>query len=959
MKFKLSSTAISVGAALLCTVAFQPGAVAADDQASGDEKLVVTGSRIRQTQLEGSAPVRIIDREEIDASGLTSIGDLLQQLSSSGSAINTRFNSSGNFGFPPDGGGIGAGATEVDLRHLGSNRVLVLVDGVRWVNGSSASGVSNATDLNTIPLSAVDHIEVLEDGASAIYGSDAIAGVINIITKKDFEGLSFNAYGGTYDQGDGETNSFDITVGSVSQSSRFLLSLSHFEQRAVSAADRSLARTPAPLTPGGTHGSSATPFGRFVFVDPNSGVVSLTVNDGVTGIPVYDTFNPGGPNDDFHPFTNDDRFNYATYNLYVTPNRRNNIFASAELDVSDHVTFYTRAMYNNRKSTNQAAPEPIFIGPDAGTGGLGDVTTIDVTNPYNPFGFTLDASNFIFAGRRPIEGGPRVFKQNVNTAYINTGVKGDWNVGDRVFAWDVNYVWSTNRADQIKTGGYNSRHIQLALGPLATCQATPGCVPLNIFGAGTITQDMLDWISFTQKDVSENNLSMFSANLTGDLFAMPAGMAGFAIGVESRNQDGFFQPDAVVVAGESNGVPSSPTAGEFDVDELYAEFRLPLLDDEQKLDLSLAVRYSDYSTSGDETTHKVGVRWEPTPELVVRGSVSTGFRAPGIGELFSTGSRFDAVLTDPCQSPANSTIDARCQALGVPAGGYIGTGGQISVTTGGNPNLQAETSDSQTFGFVYSPAFMSDLDWVETFSVAATWYDHEVDGAIQAIDAQTQLNECILNANDLFCSGISRTASGTINGFQNRLVNIGGIKTSGYDLKIRYQAPTQDWGQIGLTWNNTFVSKYEETVLGVTNDLAGIERNDSAIPEWKFDLTIDWKRGDWGASWTTRYVDAVTESCSNFQDGSPISFTALGLCSQPNTANEALSKNELDASMVHDLQVTWRPSGWGHDVRFAFGVENVFDEDPPACMSCSLNGYDPSTYWPQGQFYYLRASYNL
>jgi len=957
MYLKLSNFKNSMKFALICCIGLATLSTqvsAADDTAKG-EKIIITGSRIRQSDVEGKSPVRIIDQEDIQRTGLKSIGDILQQLSISGSAINTRFNSSGNFGFPPDGGGIGAGSTQINLRHLGANRVLVLVDGLRWVNGSSGSGVSNATDLNTIPLSAVDHIEVLEDGASAVYGSDAIAGVVNIITKKATDGLEVNAYSGQFDKGDGASNSIDISMSTSSEKSRVFLTLSHFEQDPVSANDRSLARVPAPGTSGGTHGSSGTPTGRFVFVDPVVGVVSITPNDGASGSLIYDPANPGAS--DFHNFTSADRFNFSQYNLYVTPSKRNNIFSSAEYDVSKDVTVYFKGMFNERQSTNRAAPEPIFIGPEAGTGGLGDLTTIDVTNPYNPFGFTLDASNFIFAGRRPIEGGARIFKQDVNTSYLGTGVKGVWNVGDKIYEWDVNYAWSKNRADQIKTGGYNSRHILTALGPLATCQATPGCVPLNIFGAGSITQDMLDYISFTQKDVSQNAMRLLSANLTGELFDMPAGSAGFAVGFESRHQSGFFEPDAVVTAGETNGVPSSPTSGAFNVDEYYGELNLPVISGSQDLSVSIAFRSSDYNTSGSKTTSKYGFKYQPFDDLIVRGSFSEGFRAPSIGELFSSASRFDATLTDPC-SNASASNQARCLALGVPAG-FVGTGGQISVITGGNADLNPESSKSKNFGFVYSPEFVSDLDWVDSFHISYNYYNIELDHAIQAIDAQTQLDQCVVASNDSFCNGITRTTAGTIVNFQNRLVNIGRIDTNGYDIKLGYLSPVYDWGQLAINWNNTIVNSYKESALGLVTSLEGIERNDRGIPKWKFDLTFDWKRGDWGASWTMRYVDSLTESCSDFQDGSSVSFVALGLCSQPNTVDEGLSLNKLNSTSVHDLQVRWTPSNWETDIQFSGGIQNLFNQDPPACMSCSLNGYDPSTYWSQGQFFYLQASLKL
>ena len=208
------------------------------------EVIVLTGSRIRTDPLDAPAPVLQLDAQEIERTGLTSVGDLLQRLPVSGGALNTKFNSSGNFGFPPDGGGIGAGSAQADLRYLGSKRVLILVDGVRWVNGSSGSGVPSATDLNTIPVGIIERIEVLSDGASPIYGSDAIGGVINIITKKNWSGAQANAYMGGFHQGDGFTQQYDVTWGQKSDRMQMVTSAYYTEQRRIAARDRTISSYP-------------------------------------------------------------------------------------------------------------------------------------------------------------------------------------------------------------------------------------------------------------------------------------------------------------------------------------------------------------------------------------------------------------------------------------------------------------------------------------------------------------------------------------------------------------------------------------------------------------------------------------------------------------------------------------------------------------------------------------------
>ncbi|GAB2190560.1 TonB-dependent receptor [Sessilibacter sp. MAH1] len=933
------------------------------------EEVVVTGTRIRQDPLSQGSPVVTLTAKDLDRSGLTSLGDFLQRLTASGGGLNSRFNSSGNFGFPPDGGGIGAGASQIDLRYLGSNRTLVLVDGVRWVNGSSASGVSSAVDLNTIPTAIIERIEVLEDGASSIYGSDAIAGVVNIITKKDFEGFEIEAYSGAYDEGDGENNEINLSIGSHGEKSRIFLNIGYVNSNDVLAADRDQASTPIPFVTNGLGGSSGTPQGRFVFTDPNTGIdVDCTINNGVTGVPRYDASNPCGPNDDFHPFTNADRFNFSPFNLVLAPNERTNIYTQAQYDLTPTTTFTLKGLFNNRKSTNQAAPEPLFIGPEAGNGNLLDTISVDASNPFNPFGFTIDANtNPFFFGRRPLEGGPRVFEQDVNTFYVSAGLQGQFELADRNFYWDVNFSRSQNRADQIKTGGYNSARIRQALGPIEDC--TDPCVPLNFFGGqgdgtGTITQEQLDYISFVQKDVSEQELSDISANISGTLFNLPAGAFAFAAGVEYREQDGFFQPDAVVVAGESAGVPSTPTRGGFDVEEYYLELQVPILANlpgADLLDLSLALRTSDYSTFGSESTGKVGFKYRPVKNLLIRGSVSEGLRAPGIGELFGSAARFDQTLADPCSdllgtqpgsTPADSQTIANCQALGVPVdGSYVQFNNQISVTTGGNRQLQQEESDSFTLGFVYDADWVDNQDWIEQFTVEGTYYDHEIEGAIQALDAQVQLEGCINTLDPTLCSGITRTAGGVINGFSNQLTNIGGIETSGYDLTFTYLSPTYNFGQVKLTWQNTFLDEYVEQVPTSTGfidvHLEGTETGDpeQAYPELKSTLTAELFYDNWAFAATFRYIDEVTEDCTG--------LAGLGLCS-----NEAAELNTLDETLYVDLAASWSvPSDT--EITISAGLLNVTDEDSPTCFSCALNGFDATTYDVPGVFGYVRFNVKL
>ncbi len=650
-----SCLAVQLSLCLIPTLAWAQQPAAASSTRTLDS-VQVTGTRIKTAELQGQVPFQTLNRADIERTGLTSIGEVLQELTASGSALNAKFNSSGNFGFPPDGSGVGAGSAQVDLRHLGSKRVLVLVDGIRWVNESSASGVGSSTDLNTIPLAIVERIEVLEDGASSLYGSDAIAGVVNIITRRTFDGAQVTLNYGQYGKGDGTNQGMDLAWGTSGENFSLFLGTSYVKQDPIYARDCAQARFPIPGT-GLTFASSATPDGRFQFVDSNTGVrQNLTPNAGV-GTPQYDGSGGCTRSDDYHCFGTADRYNFAGQNLLLTPSERKGVFAQFRYYFNDDVQWYVKALGNRRESTNQAAPEPIFLGPDAGTGNpLADNIVISALNPFNPFGFDLDsATNLIQIGRRPVEGGPRRYEQQVDTQYFGTGLVGTFEGAGRTWFWDVKGMYSKNKAEQTNYGSYNLYNIyniNLALGDPAACAAVAGCVPLDIFsGAGSITPEMLRWIQPVVRDRSQNELSLFTANLSSELFQLPGGAVSFAGGYEYRKYEGAYQPDPLTVARRYNGLPSLPTSGSYDVNEAYLELNIPIFANSalgDKLDLNIAGRYSDYSTFGGEFTPKYGLRWQITDEFVLRTSYAEGFRAPTIGELFGSAARADLQLSDPC-----------------------------------------------------------------------------------------------------------------------------------------------------------------------------------------------------------------------------------------------------------------------------------------------------------------------
>ncbi len=910
-------------------------------------EIIVTGSRIRTSPLDQNQPVVQIDQAAIAKSGLTSTVDVLQRIPSAGGGLNAKFNNSGNFGNPPDGGGVGAGSAEIDLRYLSSRRVLVLVDGLRWVSGAAASGVPGSVDLNTIPSAMISRMEVLQEGASPIYGSDAIAGVVNIITKQRQDGFQASAQVGGFGDGDGFTQDYNLSWGVTQGGTSIVLGGGYFKQDPVLAGDRDISRFPAPYATSCLAGgcSSGTPLGRFIVHDPNTNQdLNLTLRQALSPgqRPVYNPLAPTGAGGSFKDFTTADRFDFQPFNYILTPLQRLSLFGSVTQEITDKIRFRARASYTERKSANQAAPLPLFVGPDAGNGNLLDTVTVDASNPFNPFGFTLQPGTYAFIGRRLVENGTRHYEQTVNTWNVSGMFEGEFAVGERTWHWDVDGVWSRNRAEQSFTGNVNAQRVQQALGPLSQC--TGACTPLNIFGGvGTITPAMLQFIGFTQHDVSQQELTDFSANLTGDLIDLPAGPLAFAAGVERRRNTGYFAPDAIVAAGLSSDIPAQPASGKITVKEAYGELRIPLLADMpffDSLDASVAGRWFDYSTSGTDSTFKVGGTWRPIHEVLFRGSYGEGFRSPSIGELFGSASRFDQEVTDPCSgfsaaTPAN--VRANCIARGVPANGsYSQLNPQVSVITSGNRSLKPETSKSYNFSGVWEPTFLKDTPWSSGGSIELAYSRIKLDKAIQAQNGQSLLDRCAQTADALACATITRTASGAVVGIANPLINIGGIKTRALDLNVTWISPAWDIGQFQAHWYSTRLLEFTEYVPAAGGLLAisreGTERGspDQAYPKTKSTLMVDWDKADFGATVTGRYLSKVQEA------GDP---------------------NKLSARLYVDAQVRWSPSFIDDGLSFALGVNNLFDKDPPGCVTCGLNNYDPNAYDAPGRFMYLRLSY--
>lgn len=965
-------TAATVTTSLLLGLVALPTQLVSAQEAEEIDEVVVTGSRIRRNPLDSAAAITDIGEQDLDRSGLTNLGDALRQLPVTGSAINSQFNVPGNSGFPQDGSGIGAGAVQTAIRNLGAKRTLVLVDGRRWVAGSSASGVAGSVDLNTIPANAIDRIEVLQDGASAIYGSDAIGGVVNVITKQNYEGFRIDAQTGSYlSDSDGESTEFSLLWGGGNDTTHFVMSASYSEERGIDTWNRSRSAFPNPDATScdvpGTFCSSFTPQARIIF-GPNQNFLQIVLNDGVenngTGAidctPGVDCLTGGN----FHAWSNADRFNYngPGRNFLRTPNERYNFYANVRHEVSPSITMFARGSYTSRSSETKAAPEPLCFGNGCGNA-INDNIVIAANNPFNPFGLDLSVANgnLEFIGRRPLESGRRLFFQDSSSFMFSAGFEGEFSSGDRDFYWDLSVGIGDNEGFQHKFNSHNAAKLAIALGDVNVCNATPNCVPFNLFGGqgpggtGSITQDMLDYVTYTQRDASDQTLRNYAFNIGGDLAELPGGIMGFAAGVEYRDHSGWYLPDPIAERGETAGIPAGRTVGSFDVTEFYAELNIPIASGSPGMDYleaNAAVRSSDYSTFGQETTYKASVLYRPIEDLSVRGSFSTGFRGPGIGEYFGGAAREDFTHQDPCadytailgsgaggrDTPQPANIQANCLAQGVNPG-LAQTNPQLSAVSAGNPTLTAEESDQFTFGFVWSPSWAEGADWTEGVTLSIDWFDVEIENAVEGRSPGDLIDACAETNDPTLCALTPRTSSGQLDVVNNQLQNIGTIETSGMDVSLTYLSPETSFGQFTGRVQATHLSDYVETITQpdgsvVRNDLTGIHTDETfarAFPDLRVNTTVDWAMDRWNGSLVFRWTDDMTTE----------------------------GGNNLDSVMFTDLRASYNPAMLDDNLTVTIGFNNVFDEDPPVCFPCGVIGLSTVSHDLPGRVGYIRVSYEM
>ena len=934
-------------AGALAVAAPATSALAQATEAASVSEIVITGSRIMRKDADSVGPISTVTKEDIERSGATSVGELLQHLPSAGVSLNTNGTQ-----------GTSYGASSINLRYLGSsegsgNRVLVLVDGHRWVDAVGQRGFRDFTDLNTLPLGMIEGIEVLKDGASAIYGADAIAGVVNIKTVQSLEGFVVSAKGATTSHGDGESYSGYVNWGRKFERGSIFTSVSYLKDRPILTSDRSLTAnslvpvTAPPTSPSGLYILPGLSNNAFFGTAAGFGAVAtpFTRNAGLTA------FGTGSAADNsFHTAAlPGDNFNTLAQGIYsVGPSERWGGFVRGRLELSDHVELSVEGLYNKRKSNQLFSPLLLSIGGSRGTvRGF----SLAVNQAFNPFGTAngVPAANALgFTAAQAFEirldmtdVGNRNNIQEVTTKRLAAGLDGDFDAFGRNWKWDLYGAYSTNGMKSTAENSINYDRLALSLGNPALCAATPGCVAVNMFAP--MTPQMADYIRYTTNETNKTKLADVTFNVTGELIDLPAGPLGVAVGWEYRRNSAIDNPDPFV-----NGVPTylpatsvttssqtrTPTKGKYDLNELYAEFAIPVLKDSalgESLDVNLAARYSDYDTVGSATTYKAGIGYRPIHDILIRGTYAQGFRAPSIIELYQGARQTDFQGTDPCNGGASAHANLPGCA-GVPTGynqANFNGNGLLRGTISGNTDLKPETSDSYSAGVALHPRFAPGL------TITSDWYSIKIHDAIASQSATQILSLCAVQGG-VFCDLVQRDpVTGQVRNLIQGAQNLNSIETSGVDTTIRYDVST-DIGTFGAVLDTSYLSKFRTTSPNpaggpaIVDDRAGKgDQPRSTYPHWKGQASLHWSEGPASLLWRARYIGESTDVVNPVKDAK----------------TKAITYNDLEGSYGFDR----------YETTVTVGVSNIFDKMPPASYANAPINFDIYTYDVRGRVFYVRV----
>lgn len=993
-----------------------------DPQAAAGEPagsaIVVTGSRIQSPTITSVAPVQVVGAEQIEKAGITNVQELLLENPIFGSPSFARTNTA----FLTSGTGVAT----VDLRNLGTDRTLVLINGRRVVAGLPGSAT---VDLNVIPAQFVKRIDILTGGASSLYGSDAVAGVVNFIYKDDFEGVEAKGQYNITERGDTPGYQGNLLVGTNFADDRgnIMVNFGYTNEGQLLSRQRKNTRVDDLDT--------------FINITGDPADYGVPTEGRFSGLPPQGVFTSGGCQFTFNPGNNAlERgfsqnggtisgtqatrcavapgtalpargFNRQAFRTIAVPVQRY-IFASrATYDLSDNIRFFGEGTYVRTSANRQIEPFGISTAGATGifpSGGLyniqtrlrnADGTFSIVNNPFVPAAIAAiatdgnnDGLKDIGFSRRLLEFGTRNSRTDRDFYRFVLGLEGD--IFADKFHWDVSYNYGRTKESQEGNGQVNIANFRNALDvvPAGTIAGTTGpqcadaqarvagCVPVNVFGFGTITPAAVAYIQANQTFQTTIQQQVVTGNLSGSLVDLPAGPLGIAVGVEYRKEKSRENNDSLTNQGLNGGNALPDTAGSFDVKEAYAEVNIPVLHDTpffHQLNLRAAGRASDYSTVGNVYSYSGGVEWAPVEDIRLTATYARAVRAPNIGELFTGPSQtFPTGLQDPCigvTATGGGILGDTCRSFpGVLSNiqnGVVGGNGLtfkqdpmgrfdinqsdqqgVSGFNRGNPNLNEEKSTSYTIGAIITPR---SIEALRNLTLRIDYYNIDIKDAIVGVPRQVILNKCFQEGNQDFCQFIRRRATatslnsaGTLEFIDQGSVNGGALKSEGIDFTVNYRQPLD--GKFGLPGALTFSGTYTRLLTAYVKPNPGDPTKDNFKGEIgaakdRFTSTIGYTSEKFDINFTGTYFGKSYEDdqlLSQFTDDNNV---PLG----PHAVS-------VPAKFYLDMQTSFKPTD---EFEFYFGVDNLLDTKAPNILSGSgfnTTGTDTSagTYDVYGRRYY-------
>ena len=933
-----------------------------DADTGGD--IVVTGSRIASPNLTSASPITVVNSQEIRLQGATRVEDVLNSLPQTFASQSSSVSNGSN------------GTATANLRNLGDQRTLVLVNGRRLMPGDPNS-TSSAADLNVIPSTLIKRVDVLTGGASSVYGSDAVGGVVNFVLDTDFTGVSVDANYGFYNHNNNNqrlqnlvrSSGYDAPSGFTNDGKQFDVNLKigggtedgrghvvgYLGYRKIDAITQgSRDYSSCGLNTGAAGSNEYVCGGSTTAFPANFTLGDAVFNGTATGLQQLYTLNGGGALTPGRTLYNANPLNY-----YQRPDTRYTAGFFAHYDVSEGFKPYAEFMFMDDRSVAQIAP----------SGNFSNTETLNCNNPLlsaaqaatfcratnlvrdgngapilrtNPDGTTYNIAN-VRIGRRNVEGGGRQSDQTHTSYRFVAGARGDIAQG---VSYDVFGQYGTTKYNQIYRNEFSVSRTQRALDAITDTRAgsatlgqvvcrsvvdgtDPNCVPLNIFGSAPITPEALNYVQvagFMQGQTKEKIVSG-SVTVRGAEYGVtsPWASEGIALnfGGEYREESLELEVDTAFATGDlaGQGGATLPVGGQYNVKEFFAELQVPLVSDRpffHELTVNGGYRYSDYNTSGGVHSYKGEITWAPVRDLTFRGGYNRAVRAPNVQELFRAQSVQIDGATDPCAGTNPTATREQCVNLGVPTNLYgliqDNPSEQYNGLVGGNPNLRPETADTFTAGVILQPRFLPGFNLtVDAFSI-------KVKDIIGVIGADTILNQCVQTADPAFCGLINRDANGTLwQGNTGYVVdtnlNAGSIKTRGIDVSAGYVVRTASAGSFAANFTGTYVDEFTRDKAGARFDCAGLYGAQCGYPQskWRHQVRLTWDGPDGiGISGRWRYLSATEFERTSSNSDLAAAFFPLDA--------------RVPSQSYFDLALTARVQD---GFTFRLGANNLLDREPP------------------------------